>query len=155
MSVFDTPYRPVLSHLEPSRRMFIATGLAAGLALAVQPASAEDKQKGSPMEIIVRPNRDVVTLINVFLVEPGNQEKLIEVLKEGTEALFSKQAGYVSTSFHKSKDGRRVVNYGQGRSYRSKPEFGAYLKRTCISRDASARWRMNSHPLPQGAHKSP
>jgi hypothetical protein len=40
MSVFDTPHRPVLSHLEPSRRMFIATGLAGGLALAVQPASA-------------------------------------------------------------------------------------------------------------------
>ena len=116
------------------------------------------------MEIIVRPNRDVVTLINVFLVEPGNQEKLIEVLKEGTEALFSKQPGYVSTSFHKSKDGRRVVNYGQwATDYRSKPEFGAYLKRvivvcdvaTCIARDASARWRMSSHPLPQGAHKSP
>ena len=135
MSVFDTPHRRVLPHLEPSRRMFIATGLAGGLTLAVQPPSAEDKQKGSPMEIIVRPNRDVVTLINVFLVEPGNQEKLNEVLKEGNEALFSKQPGYVSTSFHKSKDGRRVVNYGQWRSlhdieaYRSKPEFGAYLKR--------------------------
>ena len=45
MSVFDTPYRRVLPHLEPSRRMFIATGLAGGFALAVQPASAEDNRK--------------------------------------------------------------------------------------------------------------
>ena len=29
------------------------------------------------MEITVSPNRDLVTLINVFVVEPGNQEKLI------------------------------------------------------------------------------
>lgn len=133
--MFDHRHLRVLPDLEPSRRVFVATGLASGLALAVQPASAENQEKRSPMEIIVSPNRDVMTLINVFAVEPGNQEKLIEVLKEGTEALFSKQPGYVSASFHKSKDGRRVVNYGQWRSpqdieaYRSKPEVGAYFKR--------------------------
>ena len=83
----------------------------------------------------ISPNRELVTLINVFVVEPGNQEKLIEILKEGTEKLFSRQPGYISASFHKSKDGRRVINYGQWRSpkdieaYRSKPEIGEYFKR--------------------------
>ena len=135
MSGFDYRRQRGLPELEPSRRVFVATGLASGLALAVHPASAQNQEKGSPMEIIVSPSLEVVTLINVFVVEPGNQEKLIEVLKEGTEALFSKQPGYVSASFHKSKDGRRVVNYGQWRSpqdieaYRSKPEIGVYFKR--------------------------
>jgi heme-degrading monooxygenase HmoA len=56
-------------------------------------------------------------------------------LEEGTETLFSKQPGYISASCHKSKDGRRVVNYGQWRSpkdieaFGMKPEIGEYLKR--------------------------
>ena len=87
------------------------------------------------MEIKINPNREVVTLINVFSVEPGGQENLMEILKEGTEKLFSRQPGFISTSFHKSHDGRRVVNYGQWKSikdieaYRTKPEVGEYLKR--------------------------
>jgi quinol monooxygenase YgiN len=87
------------------------------------------------MEITISSNREVATLINIFVVEPDNQDKLIQVLKEGTEALFSKQPGYISASFHKSMDGRRVVNYGQWRSpkdidaFRSKPEISEYFKR--------------------------
>ena len=133
--MFDHRALRVLPDLEPSRRVFVATGLASGLALACNRPRLKTKRNDHQWEIIVSPNRDVVTLINVFAVESGNQEKLIGVLKEGTEALFSKQPGYVSASFHKSKDGRRVVNYGQWRSpqdieaYRSKPEVGAYFKR--------------------------
>lgn len=87
------------------------------------------------MEITISQNREVVTLINVFSVEPGGQEQLLEILKEGTEQLFSRLPGYISTSFHKSHDGRRVVNYGQWRSvrdieaYRTKQEVGEYFKR--------------------------
>ena len=105
------------------------------MALTVQPVSAANQKRSLQTEITISPNRDVATLINVFVVEPDNQDKLIEVLKEGTEALFSKQPGYISASFHKSMDGRRVVNYGQWRSpkdidaFRSKPEIGEYFKR--------------------------
>src|SRR5262245_8444745 len=90
---------------------------------------------GSTMEIFIRSDAGVTTLVNVFVVEPDDQEKLIQVLREGTETLFSKQPGYISTSFHKSKDGRRVINYGQWRTakdieaFRSKPEIGEYFKR--------------------------
>ena len=38
--MFDHRHLRVLPDLEPSRRVFVATGLASGLALAVQPASA-------------------------------------------------------------------------------------------------------------------
>ena len=135
MNVFEACRQGVARDIHPSRRVFVATGLASGLALTVQPVSAANQKRSLQTEITISPNRDVATLINVFVVEPDNQDKLIEVLKEGTEALFSKQPGYISASFHKSMDGRRVVNYGQWRSpkdidaFRSKPEIGEYFKR--------------------------
>jgi heme-degrading monooxygenase HmoA len=87
------------------------------------------------MEISIRPDSDVTTLINVFVVDPDQQDQLIQVLKEGTETLFRNQPGYIAASFHKSQDGRRVINYSQWRSpkdveaFRSKPEIGDYFKR--------------------------
>ena len=135
MNVFEACLQGVARDIHPSRRVFVATGLASALALTVQPVSAANQKRSLQTEITISPNRDVATLINVFVVEPDNQDKLIEVLKEGTEALFSKQPGYISASFHKSMDGRRVVNYGQWRSpkdidaFRSKPEIGEYFKR--------------------------
>jgi len=134
MSVIDACHLPLPSPYS-SRRRFLIGGLASGVVLEVQPASADAKGRGSKMEIKINPNREVVTLINVFSVEPGGQEKLMEILKEGTEKLFSRQPGFISTSIHKSPDGRRVVNYGQWKSikdieaYRTKPEVGEYLKR--------------------------
>jgi quinol monooxygenase YgiN len=134
MSVIDAHHHGLAPDLNPSRRIFVTAGLASGFALAVQAVSAEDNG-GQHMEIKISPKRDVVTLINIFVVEPDDQEKLIRVLKDGTETFFSKQPGYISASFHKSKDGRRVINYGQWRSqkdieaYRSIPEVGEYFKR--------------------------
>lgn len=87
------------------------------------------------MEISIRTNAEVITLINVFTVEPKDQDALLQLLVEGTETLFSQQPGYISSSFHKSQDGRRVVNYGQWKTakdieaFRTKPEIGAYFKR--------------------------
>jgi len=143
MSVIAACHLPLLSP-HPSRRRFLAGGLASGLVLEMQPTSADAKGRGSKMEIKISPNREVVTLINVFSVEPGGQEKLMEILKEGTEKLFSRQPGFISTSFHRSHDGRRVVNYGQWRStkdieaYRTKPEVGEYFRRV------RASWRSTS-----------
>ena len=117
-----------------TRRTFVAGGLASGGALVVA-APAESQGRRPQMEITISPNRAIVTLINVFTVEPGNQEKLIQLLKEGTETLMSKQPGYISASFHTSKDGRRVINYAQWKNpkdieaFRTKPEIGEYFNR--------------------------
>jgi quinol monooxygenase YgiN len=76
-----------------------------------------------------------VTLINVFTVDPENQQGLVAVLKEGTEGLMSKLAGYISSSIHIGKDGRRVINYSQWKSakdidtMRQNPDVGPYMKR--------------------------
>jgi heme-degrading monooxygenase HmoA len=118
-----------------SRRRFVAGSLASGLVLVMQPVPAQSQNRRPSMEITIRANNGVVTLINIFTVDPENQQRLIELLAEGTETLFSKMAGYISTSFHKGKDGRRVVNYGQWRSvkdieaFRRKPEIGEYFQR--------------------------
>jgi quinol monooxygenase YgiN len=58
---------------------------------------------------------DVVTLINVFTVEPANQGRLVELLTEATEVV--RQApGFVSASLHRSTDGTKVTMYAQWRS---------------------------------------
>jgi quinol monooxygenase YgiN len=143
MSVIDTGQQRLLPDLEPKRRIFVITGLASGFALPVQPTSAADQARRlqvanrghNQMEIIISAGREVVTLINVFAVEPEHQHDLIDLLKEGTERWMSKMPGYVSASSHKSKDGRRVINYSQWRSVpdieamRQNPDVRPYLQR--------------------------
>ena len=57
----------------------------------------------------------LMTLINVFTVEPEHQQELIDVLAEATEVMTA-QPGFISANLHRSDDGRRVVNYAQWRS---------------------------------------
>jgi quinol monooxygenase YgiN len=118
-----------------SRRTFVAASLASGLALVMPPVLAQSQNRRLPMEVIIRANSGVMTLINVFNVDPENQQKLVELLKEGTESLMSKMTGYISASFHISKDGRRVINYSQWRSIkdieamRQNSEVEPYMQR--------------------------
>jgi quinol monooxygenase YgiN len=58
----------------------------------------------------------VVTLINVFTVEPVNQPRLIELLTEATELSVRRARGFVSASLHRSTDGTKVTMYAQWRS---------------------------------------
>ncbi|MBA3424809.1 MAG: antibiotic biosynthesis monooxygenase family protein [Rubrobacteraceae bacterium] len=67
----------------------------------------------------------VVTLINVFTVEPENQQRLLDVLVEATESVMNGMPGFVSANLHKSHDGTKVVNYAQ---WRSKEDFEAMLE---------------------------
>jgi heme-degrading monooxygenase HmoA len=58
---------------------------------------------------------DVMTLINVFTVEPADQKELIDVLVEAT-TVMRQIPGFVSANLHRSRDGKRVVNYVQWRT---------------------------------------
>jgi heme-degrading monooxygenase HmoA len=55
----------------------------------------------------------VVTLINVYEVEPGKQAELASALAEATEKVMRHQPGFISVNIHLSFDGTRVVNYAQ------------------------------------------
>jgi quinol monooxygenase YgiN len=57
-----------------------------------------------------------VTLINVFTVDPSNQQRLLELLTRATEVSVSHAPGFVSASLHRSLDGTKVTMYAQWRS---------------------------------------
>jgi quinol monooxygenase YgiN len=58
----------------------------------------------------------VLTLINVFTVDPANQPRLVELLTEVTEVYVRRARGFVSASLHRSLDGTKVTMYAQWQS---------------------------------------
>ena len=58
----------------------------------------------------------VVTLINVFTVDPTNQPRLLELLTRATEVSVRHAPGFVSASLHRSLDGTKVTMYAQWRN---------------------------------------
>ena len=61
----------------------------------------------------------LLTLINVFTVEPEKQRQLVSLLIEATEKTMQHLPGFVSANIHRSLDGKRVVNYAQWESMAS------------------------------------
>ncbi len=115
-----------------SHRAFIASGFAGGIP-ATLPAQS---QTGSPtMETTIRVDSAVTTLVNVFTVEPDNQPEVLALLHEGTETMFSKMPGWISTNLLRSRDGRQVVVYSQWRddkdidAFRQDPRMKPYFQR--------------------------
>lgn len=115
-----------------SRRALVATG--AGALLAAQVTPSHSQNSTAKTEATIRTGSDVMTLVNVFTVEPENQPKLVQLLKEGTVSFFSKQPGFISSSVHASKEGRRAINYSQWASagdienFRKDPRFAPYVQ---------------------------
>ncbi|MGW0766316.1 putative quinol monooxygenase [Streptomyces sp. NPDC002676] len=67
-------------------------------------------------EFAFRATDDLVTLINVFEVEPDKHKELLGVLNEGLEKVIRHRPGFVSGTILAGKDGSRVVNVAQWRS---------------------------------------
>jgi antibiotic biosynthesis monooxygenase (ABM) superfamily enzyme len=59
---------------------------------------------------------DTVTQINVFEVDPANQDALAEMLVDAVRMVCT-MPGWISASIHKSEDGTRVTNYAQAESH--------------------------------------
>jgi len=70
----------------------------------------------------ITPGQGVLTFINVFTVEPDQQQSLVDLLTEAAEQTFRHLRGFVSANIHRSLDGRKVVNYAQ---WQSKADFEA------------------------------
>lgn len=60
-------------------------------------------------------DKNLVTLLNVFTVEPEHQQRLVDIFVEAGEAM-TKKPGFISAKIHRSLDGTRVINYVQWRS---------------------------------------
>jgi len=61
-------------------------------------------------------NTGFVTLINVFTVEPSNQQALVDILARATDASVRDMPGFISAALHRSVDGTKVTMYGQWKS---------------------------------------
>lgn len=116
----------------PRRRSLLASALLLG---ASAPFASLSQPKPNAMTPNINADAKLTTLINVFSVAPEDRDRLVALLKEGTDAWISKVPGFVSSSLHVSRDGRRVVIYGQWRSadeivaMRQHPEMPAYFER--------------------------
>lgn len=66
--------------------------------------------------ITISKNDKLVTIINVFTVEPANQQQLLSLLAEATEISVRHAKGFVSASLHRSSDCTKVTMYAQWRS---------------------------------------
>ena len=58
----------------------------------------------------------VVTLINVFTVDPADQQRLVDLLTRATDGFVSSAPGFISAALHRSIDGTKVTMYAQWRS---------------------------------------
>jgi quinol monooxygenase YgiN len=87
------------------------------------------------METTISAERAVTTLINVFTVEPADQAKVLALLEDGAQSLFSKMPGWISTNLHRSRDGKQIVSYSQWQNardidaFRGDPRMKPYLER--------------------------
>lgn len=80
----------------------------------IPPDGAQIFWKGPRM--MISPSHKVVTLINVFTVEPANQRQLVELLASATETSVRHAPGFISASLHRGLDGTKVTMYAQWRS---------------------------------------
>jgi quinol monooxygenase YgiN len=91
----------------------------------------------------IHADQKVVTQINVFEVEPKNQDELAQLLTEAIQNV-SAMPGWISASVHKSLDGTRVTNYAQAADYASWEAIVQHLQ----SQGFFARLQKLSKPNP-------
>ena len=93
------------------------------------------------MTTTISPDQDVMTLVNVFTVEPERQQELVDLLVQATDEVMRQLPGFVSANIHRSDDGRHVVNYAQ---WATAADFEA------MQRDPGSRMAI---PERQGRHR--
>jgi quinol monooxygenase YgiN len=57
-----------------------------------------------------------IAVINVFTVEPSNQQRLLDLLVRATDGSVNRAPGFLSATLHRSIDGTKVTMYAQWRS---------------------------------------
>lgn len=72
----------------------------------------------------IRTDAPVLTLINVFTVDPDRQDHLVRLLERATEEVMRHRPGFVSANIHRGLDGVTVANYAQ---WASRADFEAML----------------------------
>ena len=55
----------------------------------------------------------MITLINVLVVEPANQQRIVDLLVHATDEFVRQAPGFLSSTLHRSLDGTKVTMYAQ------------------------------------------
>jgi quinol monooxygenase YgiN len=55
----------------------------------------------------------MIVFINVFHVDPANQQRLVDILTKVTGEIVSKAKGFVSSTLHRRTDGSKVTMYAR------------------------------------------
>jgi quinol monooxygenase YgiN len=63
-----------------------------------------------------RMNNPPVTLINVFTVDPANQDELVDLLARATDTSVRHAPGFISATLHRSLDRTKVTMYARWHS---------------------------------------
>jgi quinol monooxygenase YgiN len=77
----------------------------------------------------------MTTLVNVLTVDPTNQPRLLELLRDNIDTVISTLDGWIATNLIASADGTRVVIHSQWRdaasveAMRRDPRMVAYFPR--------------------------
>jgi len=90
------------------------------------------------MKTTIEKGAPVVTLINVFIVDPSKQDELVKVLDDATQNVIKNLPGFVSANIHRGLDGRHVANYAQWESRESMETMLAHPAAQQHLRDAAA-----------------
>jgi hypothetical protein len=69
------------------------------------------------MPTTIDPAQQVVTLINVFTVEPERQQELVDLLDRATDEVMRHLPGFVSANLHASLDGGQLRPVAQRRRF--------------------------------------
>jgi quinol monooxygenase YgiN len=137
---------------KPVRRFF--TFLAVLLGALTFATASEPKERGgnrasqrpspSSAEATICVDFTMVTLVTTFSCGPDDQQKLIDLLLDGTRNIMVKQPGFISSTVLRCEGGK-VINYSQWRSrdaiarMRQQPEAHAYFEKvSAVSRFESA-----------------
>lgn len=84
--------------------------------------------------ITISKDTQFLTLINVFTVDPSNQQALVDLLTRATKEGVQDINGFISASLHRSLDGTKVTMYAQWESIdtyntmRATPAASPYLE---------------------------
>ncbi|CAN5774753.1 antibiotic biosynthesis monooxygenase [soil metagenome] len=77
----------------------------------------------------IDPDHNVMTLINVFRVDPSRCDELVANLITATTDTLADMPGFVSANIHRSDDGTTVVNYAQ---WTSREDYRAALDNPAV-----------------------
>jgi quinol monooxygenase YgiN len=62
---------------------------------------------------LIEAQSEILTVVNVLIPKPEEQEKVISLLQKGMNDTIEHQPGFISANIHKSLDSNHVLVYAQ------------------------------------------